>query len=189
MPPSVGDPMYFVWWLVFMMLAQCPLRMHDNYTVVGAGQSIYGAETTPLFMRIYEMVTCGKMKLSKFKTVFCDIIARENLRTQIVVLIDMAICHHGNHIAVLQEFIIATTMQIKTIRQTSPPITPSQLRSKIRVCDMIIDVCTRMLNPLLHHRAIVAAVQAESPIRFLEQELRDLAIEYTDEGILVPGQS
>ncbi len=135
------------------------------------------------------MATCGKMKLSKFKTVFCDIIARENLRTQIVVLIDMAICHHGNHIAVLQEFIIATTMQIKTIRQTSPPITPSQLRSKIRVCDMIIDVCTRMLNPLLHHRAIVAAVQAESPIRFLEQELRDLAIEYTDEGILVPGQS
>jgi hypothetical protein len=126
--------------------------MHDNYTVVGAGQSIYGAETTPLFMRIYEMVTCGKMKLSKFKTVFCDIIARENLRTQIEVLIDMAIYHHGNHIAVLEEFLIAATMQIKTIRQTSPPITPSQLRSKIRVCDTIIDVCTIMLNPLLHHR-------------------------------------
>lgn len=112
---------------------------------------------------------------------------------QIEVLISIAIYHHGNNIAALQEFIIAATMQIDAIRRTSPPITPSQLRSKIRVCDTIIDVCNRILTPLLrleHHSAIVAAVQAESPTLFLEQKLRDEANnEYTEEGILVPGQS
>jgi hypothetical protein len=37
----------------------------------------------------------------------------------------------------------------KLLSHTIPTITPSQLCAKVRVCNVIIDVCTSMLNPLL----------------------------------------
>lgn len=145
MPPSTDDPMYFVWWIVLMMIAQFPLRLHGQSRVVGAGQQIFCdlVELTAFGVQFSEMFP-GYRRPDRRYLVY---IATEDRVSQISEFIELAVGFHGNMANVIQEFIIAAMKQRYELHRQM--ITPRRLKAKVGVCDTIISVCTRLLNKSL----------------------------------------
>jgi hypothetical protein len=143
MPTSTDDPMYFVWWIVLTMIAQFPLRLHNESSlVVGAGQQIFCdlVELTAFGVRFSEMFP-GHLRPDRRYLVY---IANKDLVSQISEFITYCIY---NSFAVLKKFIMVTMKQRYDLHRDT--ITPRHLKAKVGVCDTIISVCTQLLSKLL----------------------------------------
>ena len=148
-------PTDFILWIVVFLIAQFPLRLHNESEVMGAGQQLLVNlfELTPLGVELLEMCASGRQWVDVpdghyFHRELVDIAVKDRVQ-QIARFIDLVLRYRLNKLDVLQEFILVAITQRDLLHRMTSTIAPRRLRAKVGVCDTIIRVCTNKLNSLL----------------------------------------
>ena len=215
MPPPVDVQMHppadFILWFVCFLIAQFPLRVHNSFSVMGAGPRLMCdlSGFTPLGIQLLDKL--GVSAADYFRRVLIEI-ALENLGQQINLFIGRVLRNSDqDKLYMLKTFILVAITQRDLLHRMTPAVTRNQMLAKVRVCDTIIRVCTNKLNLLLPQVPHNIALSIKSAIALhwakLDQSAYDRiqseglgqwnllrewlpqTLEVTSECIIVPGQS